>query len=133
MKNAKERRTTLTKAAIRAPVPSRKRGAALARKRNLFGEIMEGLQALARAQEGKRTLRTHVVPFNPPPEFTPLELMQVRKTLQLSRAVFANCLRTNLRTLENWEQGRARPNAQAALLIGLVRKFPDTVQRLAAI
>ncbi|HKS06349.1 MAG TPA: hypothetical protein VJR92_08565 [Gemmatimonadaceae bacterium] len=35
------------------------------------------------------------------------------------------------RTLENWEQGRARPNAQAALLIRLVRRYPDALQRLA--
>jgi putative transcriptional regulator len=41
--------------------------------------------------------------------------------------------RTNVRTLENWEQGRARPNAQAALLIRLVQRFPDTVQLLAKI
>ena len=34
---------------------------------------------------------------------------------------------------ENRELRRARPNAQAALLINLVRKYPDTVQRLAAI
>ena len=38
-----------------------------------------------------------------------------------------------LRTLENWEQGRAKPNAQAALLINLVKQYPDTVQRLAEI
>jgi len=42
-------------------------------------------------------------------------------------------LRTNVRTLENWEQGRARPNAQAALLINLVKRYPDTIERLAAI
>ncbi|MHA7833067.1 MAG: helix-turn-helix domain-containing protein, partial [Algiphilus sp.] len=34
---------------------------------------------------------------------------------------------------ENWEQGRAKPNQQAALLIRLVEKYPDTVKRLAAI
>jgi len=49
------------------------------------------------------------------------------------KAVFARCLRTNVRTLENWEQGRARPNAQAALLIRLVARYPDTVKRLAAV
>lgn len=53
--------------------------------------------------------------------------------LHLSRPVFARYLRTNPRTLENWEQGRAKPNAQAALLIRLVEKFPDTVERLAAV
>jgi putative transcriptional regulator len=31
-----------------------------------------------------------------------------------------------VRTLENWEQGRAKPNAQAALLIRLVQRFLDT-------
>ena len=50
-----------------------------------------------------------------------------------ARALFAVYLRTNIRTLENWEQGRAKPNAQAALLINLVKQYPDTVQRLAAI
>ena len=49
------------------------------------------------------------------------------------RAVFAGYLRTNVRTLENWEQGRAKPNAQAALLIKLVKRCPDTIERLAAI
>ena len=53
--------------------------------------------------------------------------------LNLSRALFAGYLRTNVRTLENWEQGRAQPNAQAALLIRLVQRFPDTVNRLAEI
>jgi putative transcriptional regulator len=47
--------------------------------------------------------------------------------------VFARYLRTNPRTLENWEQGRAKPNAQAALLIRLVERYPDTVERLAAV
>jgi putative transcriptional regulator len=35
--------------------------------------------------------------------------------------------------LESWEQGRARPNAQAVLLISLVNKFPDMVERLAKV
>jgi len=53
--------------------------------------------------------------------------------LQLSRPVLAHYLRTNPRTLENWEQGRAKPNAQAALLIRLVERYPDTVERLAEV
>ena len=34
------------------------------------------------------------------------------------------------RTLERWEQGRSKPNEQAAALIWLVRKYPDTLDRL---
>ena len=101
--------------------------------RDLFAELSEGVKALGAARQGKRTLRTHSVEFKPAPTITPEELIRVRKRLKISRALFAVYLRTNVRTLENWEQGRAKPNAQAALLINLVRRYPDTVQRLATI
>ena len=104
-----------------------------AAKRDLFAELSEGMAALAEARQGKRTLRTHATEYKPAPKVTPKELMRVRKDLRISRALFAVYLRTNARTLENWEQGRARPNAQAALLINLVKRYPDTVQRLATI
>jgi putative transcriptional regulator len=111
-----------------------KRNAAKRReKRHLFGELSEGMAALAQARQGKRTLRTHAVEFKQAPEVTPEELARVRQQLKISRGLFAAYLRTNVRTLENWEQGRAKPNAQAALLIHLVRRFPDTVKRLAAL
>lgn len=102
-------------------------------KRNLFAEINEGFDALAADREGKVTLRTYAVEYKPAPEVTADELIGVRERLHLSRAVFAHYLRTNIRTLENWEQGRAKPNAQAVLLIKMVEEYPDTVQRLAAI
>jgi putative transcriptional regulator len=113
----------------RSVKPTRKRSA----KRDLFGELSEGMEALGDARRGKRTLRTHAVEYKPAPIVTPQELVRVRKNLKLSRALFAIYLRTNVRTLENWEQGRAKPNAQAALLINLVKRYPDTVQRLASI
>ena len=103
------------------------------RRRDLFSEIKEGLDALALARQGKVTLRTHVVEYKPVPELSPAEVLGVRERLRMSRAVFAGYLRTNVRTLENWEQGRAKPNAQAALLIKMVEEFPDTVERLAAV
>jgi putative transcriptional regulator len=39
-------------------------------------------------------------------------------------------LRINERTLEKWEQGWAKPNPQAAALVLLVRRYPDTLERL---
>ena len=100
------------------------------KKRNLFDELMEGFDALADRRAGKRTLRTHAVKPKPVPEIRADELTKVREDMKLSRSLFARYLRTNFRTLENWEQGRAKPNAQAALLIRLVQRFPDTVRRL---
>ena len=102
-------------------------------KHSPFAELNEGFNALAAARAGKLTLHAHPVEYRPAPEMTAKELINVRERLHLSRAVFASYLRTNVRTLENWEQGRAKPNAQAALLIKLVEEFPDTVQRLAVL
>ena len=102
-------------------------------KRNLFNEISEGFDALAQQRAGKTTLRTVEVEVKPVPEVPAMALIAIREKLKLSRPVFAHYLRTNPRTLENWEQGRAKPNAQATLLIHLVDRYPDTVQRLATI
>lgn len=110
-----------------------KAGRKHAGKRDLFAELNEGMDALAEVRQGKRTLRSHAIEFKPAPEVTPGEVVRIRSELNISRAVFAAYLRTNVRTLENWEQGRARPNSQAALLIKLVERHPDTIRRLAAI
>ena len=103
------------------------------KNRNLFAEMTEGFDALAEERAGKRTLRTHEVAALPALKISAEELLALRERLHLSRPVFARYLRTNPRTLENWEQGRARPNAQAALLIRLVERYPDTVERLATV
>lgn len=102
-------------------------------KRDLFAELTEGFDAMSSARAGKRTLRTHHVELKPEVSVSAEELRSIRERLNLSRPVFASYLRTNTRTLENWEQGRAVPNAQAALLIRMVEMYPDTVNRLATI
>ena len=57
-------------------------------------------------------------------------IRETREKLDCSRALFASRLCINARTLEKWEQGRAKPNSQAAVLLLLVRHFPDTLERL---
>ena len=57
-------------------------------------------------------------------------IRNTREKLECSRALFARRLFMSERTLEKWEQGRAKPNAQAVVLILLVRHFPDTLERL---
>ncbi|MDD2136571.1 MULTISPECIES: helix-turn-helix domain-containing protein [Pseudomonas] len=101
--------------------------------RNLFTELTEGFDALAEDRQGKKTLRSHKVSFTELAPLAPNELLELRQRLNMSRALFANYLRTNARTLENWEQGRSRPNAQAVALIRLVQKYPETVNHLASL
>jgi putative transcriptional regulator len=100
------------------------------KKRDIFGEIMEGVAAMKTHREGKLTLRTFKVEPTPLPKVDAKFIRGTRQKLGCSRAVFARQLRINLRTLEKWEQGRALPNAQAAALVLLVRKYPDTLERL---
>ncbi|NNF15231.1 MAG: helix-turn-helix domain-containing protein [Gammaproteobacteria bacterium] len=105
----------------------------MSKKRNLFEELASGIEAIGSHREGKITLRTHVVADRPPPQVDADLIRDTRRRLKLSRAVFARSLRVSARTLENWEQGRAQPNAQAAALIMMVRKYPDTLERLGSI
>jgi len=102
-------------------------------KRDIFSELMEGLETLADERQGKITLRAHKVQLPRLVPITAEEVVAIRQQLNLSRSVFAMYLRTNTRTLENWEQGRATPNAQATTLIRLVERFPQTIEQLAAL
>jgi putative transcriptional regulator len=99
-------------------------------KPNIAAEMMEGVAAMKSYREGKVTLRSYHVDPAPLPNVDSKLIRETRKKLRYSRAVFARKLRINERTLEKWEQGRAKPNPQAAALVLLVRKFPDTLDRL---
>jgi putative transcriptional regulator len=94
---------------------------------------MKGVTAMGTHREGKLTLRTHRLDVRPLPRVTAALVRETRERLNMSQQVFALKLRVNPRTLERWEQGRSRPNEQAAALILLVRRFPDTVDRLETI
>jgi putative transcriptional regulator len=99
-------------------------------KRKIFDEVMEGVAAMKAHREGKITLRSYRIEAKPLPKVDSKLIRQTRQRLRCSRAVFARKLHINERTLEKWEQGRAKPNPQAAALVLLVRRYPDTLQRL---
>jgi putative transcriptional regulator len=99
-------------------------------KRDISPDLMEGVAAMKRHREGKLTLRSYKVEPSPLPKVDSRLIRDTRKRLRCSRAVFARKLRINERTLEKWEQGRAKPNPQAAALVLLVRRYPDTLARL---
>jgi putative transcriptional regulator len=99
-------------------------------KRKIFDEVMEGVSAMKSHRERKITLRSYKIEAAPLPKVDSKLIRDTRKRLRCSRAVFARKLRINERTLEKWEQGRAKPNGQAAALVLLVRNYPDTLDRL---
>ena len=101
-----------------------------AKKRSLFDEPVSGVKAMREHRKGRLTLRTHRVEPITLPAVNPELVRKTREALHMSRQVFAFKLGVNPRTLERWEQGRSKPNEQAAALIWLVRKYPDTLERL---
>lgn len=105
----------------------------MTKKRKLIGELMDGIESMQQQRAGKITLRTHEVDELPPLKVDADMIRETREHIHVSRAVFARRLRVSTRTLENWEQGRAKPNAQAAALIMMVRQFPDTLEKLSSL
>lgn len=91
---------------------------------------MQGVAEMKAHRNGQITLRNHKIEPAPLPTVDSRFIRDTRKQLHCSRAVFARKLRINERTLEKWEQGRAKPNPQAAALVLLVRSYPDTLDRL---
>jgi putative transcriptional regulator len=100
------------------------------KKRDIFSELMGGVDAMKKHRTGKITLRTHKPEALTLPEVTGGLIRDVRARLGLSQGLFAEMLHVNPRTLANWEQNRSKPNEQAAALILMVQKFPDTLIRL---
>lgn len=102
-------------------------------KRDIFAELMEGFDALEGERKGQLTLRTWTAVRKPPPEMTPEKVRALRMKLGVSQPVFAQQLRTEPRTIQNWEQGISKPNAQAAILLGLIDRDHTILDDIAAL
>ena len=100
------------------------------KKRSLATELLQGIDEIKHHRAGKITLRSSHVEEYAVASIDAATIRDTRERLGMSQAVFARKLCTKKRTLEKWEHGRSRPNDQAAALIMLVRKYPDTVGRL---
>ena len=53
------------------------------------------------------------------------DVKAIRENLHLSQFEFANMMRVNVRTLQNWEQRRRRPTGPAAALLKIVANAPE--------
>jgi putative transcriptional regulator len=103
------------------------------KKGRLFDALKQGFDELAAERQGKLTLHKVALEAPAPIDVTAEEIRSVREAVNASQAVMAHRLRVNVRTWQNWEQGKAKPNAQAAVLIKLVEKHPQTLDLLEAL
>lgn len=59
--------------------------------------------------------------------FSPADIIRMRKRLGLSQAAFARRFQLNLRTLQDWEQGRRAPEEIARAYLRVIERNPDAV------
>ncbi len=60
-------------------------------------------------------------------EFSPLDVKAIRARLQKSQREFAQMIGVSIATLQNWEQGRRKPEGPARALLQVALYKPDAV------
>ena len=92
-----------------------------------FDKIMDGLaDALAYAEGDDRRGKAHtvVVPA--------VDVRQARNRLGLSQDKFAATFKISPSTLRKWEQGTRHPRGPAQVLLAVIDREPEAVQRALA-
>ncbi len=59
-----------------------------------------------------------------------VDVQAIRAELGLSQSQFAAAFGISVATLRNWEQGRRLPRGPARLLLAIVEREPEAVQRV---
>jgi putative transcriptional regulator len=88
-----------------------------------FDSLQRGLAEVAAFRVGQR--EGFVV-------HEPVDVRAVRARTQLTRARFAERFGLDPRTLEQWEQGRRRPDKSSETYLRLIETAPDQVAALVA-
>jgi putative transcriptional regulator len=92
-------------------------------KDELFDELVNSVRESAEILRGER---------HPARSFTieplePLAVKEIREQFELSQGQFAALLGVSIKTLQNWEQGRRRPDGAAQVLLQVAAKHPEAV------
>jgi len=96
---------------------------------------MEGVSAMNSHRAGRVTLRPHQIERLTLPPIDEQIIRSARERLHTSRPAFADRIGVNPQTLGRWEQGRSKPNDQAAMMTllqhfghELAVAFPDAME-----
>jgi putative transcriptional regulator len=64
--------------------------------------------------------------------FDPLDVKAIRRKLQQSQREFAQMIGVSVATLQNWEQGRRKPEGPARALLHVAMHNPEAVKQALA-
>jgi putative transcriptional regulator len=89
------------------------------RKRD-FDSLVESVRQAGRIKRGE-TRPSRVF------EFAPMDVKAIRRRLGKSQSEFARMIGVSISTLQNWEQGRRRPEGPARALLRIAAHNPKAV------
>ena len=95
-------------------------------KKATFDALMESMQQALEHAQGKRELRTTVLP-DPPAPMTAKKVKALRAELNASQSVFALYLNVSTKLVQAWEAGRRAPEGAALRLLKIARTHPKIV------
>jgi len=101
---------------------------------NVYKGIMQGLQEAIDYERGNIKARVRIYSTNVSPvqvsEYKPVDVFNIRKTLNLSQKGLAVAIGVSPRTVESWEAGRATPSGVATRMLHLIDSDNSLVDRL---
>jgi putative transcriptional regulator len=89
-------------------------------KDELFDELLESVRQGGRILKGSGRPRRRWQIAEP-------DVAAIREAYDLSQEQFAALLGISVRTLQNWEQGRRRPQGPARVLLRVAAEHPEAV------
>jgi putative transcriptional regulator len=93
------------------------------KRKNVADELVQGMrEALAIARGELKPAAVHHIPILPE-----VDVRAVRAATGLSRAEFARRFALDPRALQDWEQGRRRPDRAARAYLVVIAHRPDAV------
>ena len=98
------------------------------KRKNVAGEFVEAMREAAAIAQG-RIKPARVTKFKPS---IALEIRQIRLATGLSRAEFARRYALDARALQDWEQGRRRPDRAARAYLTVIARRPKAVEEALA-
>ncbi len=86
--------------------------------RDIGQEILDGIREIKRFKNGDINLKSRILNEPSPPK-------TIRQKLRLSQSAFASLMGVSPRTLQDWEQGRRKPQGAAKSLLRIAEQHPE--------
>ena len=88
-------------------------------KRDIGQEILDSIKTMKAGEQGRMFVVTK-----------PEQIREARERMTLSQSKFSAIRGGAVRTLQEWEQGRRRPNKSAQSLLTIAARRPDVMREL---